>query len=212
MMGLSPRQTRVVGLLLIAYGLVGMAVIVGALAIGSPAISRIDDLMTSAVSTTSSAARAATAAADAMGGFGQSMEQARRSVTDAAGVSRDAAATSSDLADAMSVSIFGAQPLIGLAADFNETSVQLRGLALNLDDVGVALAASGDDLSRVERTLRSLATDLTVLRERIGARSDDPTLALNLFLYAFLAWQALPALASLAIGSVLLRRSRMAPA
>jgi hypothetical protein len=204
---IAPRQTRILGALLIAYGTLGVLVIVGALAIGAPAIARVERLVDAAVATTNSASRAANAAADAFDGFGQSMERARTSASDAAAVSREAAATSSSLADAMDISIFGAQPLLGLSDDFRATSDQLQGLAVDLDEIGLALVASDDDLVRVESSLRLLAADLFELRGRIGAQSAEPSIALNLLFYAFLAWQALPALASLMVGVVLLRRS-----
>lgn len=207
MIGISPRQTRILGGLLLAYGTLGVLVIVGALALVAPAIARVERLVDAAVATTNSASRAATAAADAFDGFRQSMERARTSASDAAAVSREAAATSSSLADAMDISIFGAQPLLGLSDDFRATSDQLQGLAVDLDEIGLALVASDDDLVRVESSLRTLAADLSELRGRIGAQSGEPSVALNLLFYAFLAWQALPALASLVVGVVLLRRS-----
>jgi hypothetical protein len=199
------RQTRIAGLALVAYGLLGLLVIAGALAIGGPAIGRVEGMIASAVSTMSSASRVATTAADAFDGFGQSMEQARSSASDAASLSREAAATSADLADAMSISIFGTRPLIGLADDFSATSQQLQGLAVDLDAIGLALSTSDDDLARVERRLRSLAADLSELRDQIGAQADDPIVSITLVFYGFLVWQAIPVVASFAAGVMLLR-------
>jgi hypothetical protein len=153
----------------------------------------------------SSASRVAATAADAFDGFGQSMEQASSSASDAASLSREAAATSADLADAMSISIFGARPLIGLADDFSATSQQLQGLAVDLDGIGAALTGSDDDLARVERRLRSLAADLSELRDRIGTQADQPAISIGLLFYGFLLWQAIPVVASLAAGVMLVR-------
>jgi hypothetical protein len=202
---LTARQRRILGRVLVAYGVLGLLVIAGAVAIGGPAIGRVEGMISSAVSTMSSASRVAATAADAFDGFGRSMEQARSSASDAASLSREAAATSADLADAMSISIFGARPLIGLADDFSATSQQLQGLAVDLDAIGLALTASDDDLARVERRLRSLAADLSELRDRIGAQADQPAIAIGLLFYGFLLWQAIPVVASLAAGVMLVR-------
>jgi hypothetical protein len=201
----TPRQTRILGGALVAYGLHGLLVIAGALAIGAPAIGRVEGMIASAVSTMSAASRVATTAADSFDGLGSSMEQARSSATDAASLSREAAATSADLANAMSVSIFGAQPLISLADDFSAMSGQLQGLAVDLDGISAALTGSDDDLARVGRRLRSLAADLSDLRDRVEARTDEPLIPLSLLFYGFLLWQALLVVASLAVGVILLR-------
>jgi hypothetical protein len=201
----TQRETRVLGGVLVAYGVLGLLVIAGALAIGRPAIGRVDEMLASAASTMQSASRAATTAADAFDGFGASMEQARASATDAARLSRDAAATSAALADAMSVSIFGARPLMGLADEFTATSQQLQGMAVNLDGIGTAISASDADLGRVELSLRSLARDLAELRTGIRTPSEEPLVSLNLLFYAFLLWQALLVVPSLAVGVILLR-------
>jgi hypothetical protein len=190
---------------LVVYGLLGLLVLAGALAVGAPAIGRVEEMATSAASTMQSASRAATTAADAFDGFGASMEQARASASDAASLSRDAAATSAALADAMSVSIFGARPLIGLADEFTATSQQLQRLAVNLDGIGAALTGSDDDLARVELSLRSLAADLAELRMGIRAQADEPPISFSLLFYAFLVWQAMLVVASLAVGVMLLR-------
>jgi hypothetical protein len=201
----TARQRRILGRVLVAYGVLGLLVIAGAVAIGGPAIGRVEGMISSAVSSMSSASRVAATTADAFDGFGQSMEQARSSASDAASLSREAAATSADLADAMSISIFGARPLIGLADDFSATSQQLQGLAVDLDAIGLALTASDDDLARVERRLRSLAADLSELRDRIGAQADQPAISIGLLFYGFLLWQAIPVVASLAAGVMLVR-------
>jgi hypothetical protein len=143
-------------------------------------------------------------AADAFDGFGASMAQARASASDAASLSRDAAATSAGLAEAMSISIFGAQPLIGLADDFTATSQQLQGLAVDLDGIAAAISSSPADLARVEVSLRTLAGDLADLRARIR-QADEPAVPFSLLFFAFLLWQAVPAAASLAAGVSLLR-------
>lgn len=201
----TQRQTRVLGGVLLAYGVLGLLVIGGALAIGRPAIGRVDEMVASAASTLRSASRAATTAADAFDGFGASMEQAQASASDAARLSRDAAATSAALADAMSVSIFGARPLMGLADEFTATSQQLEGMAVNLDGISTAISASDADLGRVELSLRSLAADLTELRTGIREPSEEPLVSLNLLFYAFLLWQSLLVVASLTVGVMLLR-------
>jgi hypothetical protein len=199
-----PRQTRILGLGLVAYGLLGLLVVGGALAIGAPAIGRVDQMVTSAASTMQSASRAARTAADAFDGFGASMEQARASASDAARLSRDAAATSAALADAMSISIFGTRPMMGLADEFTATSQQLQGLAVDLDGIGAAISSSPADLARVEVSLRTLAGDLAELRARIR-QADEPAVPFSLLFFAFLLWQAVPAAASLAAGVFLLR-------
>jgi hypothetical protein len=198
--------TSQLGLLLIAYGLLGVVVIVGSVAALAPAADRVDEAISAVAGTTNSASRAARAAANALDRFGETMELAGESAADAADLSRSAATTSDSLADAMSISILGAQPLIDLADNFRVNSIQLEGLARELDEIGEALSTSDVDLALTKATLRNLAANLSRLGGRIGIRSGEPTGALPLLLVLFLTWVAIQVLASFVAGVALLRR------
>lgn len=200
------RHPRLGGLLL-AYGVLGAAMLVAALWLGAPAVAQLDRMAGLATDALASAADAADASADATDGLGASLEQARSSATEAAALSRDASTTAAALARAMTLSIFGAQPLIGLEDDFATSSEQLQQLAGELDGMAVALDRSDEDLADVSRRLRMLSADLDSIRAQAGTDADPTRPPLLAIFLAVVLLQAIPVVASLALGVTLLRRS-----
>jgi hypothetical protein len=203
------HRMRFLGIGLIAYGALGMAIIGLALVLGGPAIARADRLASSATRTLNAATDAADAAADAFVGFDASLVRAQASTADAADLSREASATLNQMAAAMSLSIFGAQPLLPLADDMRTSSDQLSRLGGDLDEVGAALGTNRGDIDLVGRRARVLADELELLNGRLAGQAEAGTFPLTALFYGFLAWQLLPALASAAAGVWLLRGRRI---
>lgn len=138
-------------------------------------------------------------AADAMAGFGTSIGEAERSATSAATTSRNASATATRLADSMSLSFFGAQPFLPLAQSFRQQATDLDAMAKDLDGLGAALHQNESDISR-------LRADLADLHSRLGSSGVPlPLGMLRLLIGLVLLWLAVPAIASLAFGTWLLR-------
>lgn len=201
---------RILAWLLGAYAALGVIFVLAALLVGAPLVARLDRATTSVQTTLAAATEAADAAADAFGGFDTSLVQARTSATDAATLSRQTSATLNALAANMSISLFGAQPLLPLADQFTQSADQLQRLGDNLDGIGAALGVNRDDIARVGTRMRALADRLTALEGRIGAEQLAGGLPISLLFYGFLLWQLLP-IAAAAVGSAwLFRHTRVA--
>jgi hypothetical protein len=107
----------------------------------------------------------------------------------------------------MGLTIFGAQPLIGLSDDFEAIQTQLTGLSANLDAVSGAMATSSDDLDDVRIDVARLATEIERVRDTTGTDAGG-TGSIGLAVGVLLAWLALPAIAALIGGAALLRIGR----
>lgn len=194
---------RFLGIGLVVYGVLGVAVIGTALVLGVPAVGRAQRLIGSVDATVQSATSAADAAAEAFTSFNGNLDEARGAAGDAATLSRQASATLDALASAMSLSIFGTQPLAPLAGNVQDSAAQLDNLGGDLEHLGTAMNASQSDVQRIGAELRRVADNLATLHRRVGTGSVIPSVAL---LYAVLIWLLLPAVASLVGGIWLLRR------
>lgn len=200
---------RLLGWLLLAYAVVGVVFVVVAALVGAPLVGRAERLANSASGTMDAAAAAAATSADAFGGFDTSIEQARTSATDAAALTRQTSVTLDGLADAMSLSIFGAQPLLPLAGQFTDSAEQLRQLGDSLDGIGQALDANRGDVAEVGLRMRDLADEMAGFQDRIASERGSTALPLSWLFYGFLAWQLLPILAAAVAGRWLLSRTRV---
>lgn len=193
------RLVRAAGLSLVAFGLVGVVLTLGLLVVGGEAVGQAEQLSTTADASVDAAARSLNDAATAFAGFDASLEEAEGSAEQAAGLARDTAATMDNLAAAMSITVFGAQPFVALAADFERGSDQLNELGASLDRIGVTLGANRDEMRAVSRDLGDLAAQVELLQ--VATAEPPPLRAL---LYLLVAWLALPSLAALAGGAWLL--------
>lgn len=181
---------------LIVYGAVGLVLLGTALIGGWSGISRIDGAFASAAQATATL----DAVADGFDAFDVSLDEAKRSADSAAVASGDAAVTAARLADAMSLSIFGAQPLLPLAADFRRQAADLRVVADDLGRLGAALARDRVHASLIHDEVRELA-------RRVGTVGGDTRAGGTAALVgALLLWLAVQALFALLVGIGLLRR------
>jgi hypothetical protein len=196
---------RALGWGLILYGLAGIALVVAGAAIGLDTASRIERLADDADGTLAAATRATEAAAASFVNADTSLGEAEASATAAAGLSREAAGTLRSLAVAMDVTVFGAQPLLPLSAEFLASADQAEALAETLTRVGGSLGDTRTDVVAVATELETLADQLTALRGSSGAEDAEPP-PLRLFIGLLLAWLAVQALAALIAGLALLRR------
>ena len=107
---------------LILYGILGLGLVLSGAVIGLDVASRIERLATSADGTLAAAVRSTDAAADAFTNVDASLSESEASADAAADLARDASATLASLARAMELSVFGAQPLLPLAGEFDTSA------------------------------------------------------------------------------------------
>jgi uncharacterized phage infection (PIP) family protein YhgE len=204
---------RTLGWLLIVYAVIGVMLLMAAVAVGLPMVARVQRIAGSAGGSIQAAAGSAQAATDALAGFDDSLAQAQQSAADAATLSRNAAQTLDELSAAMSVSILGTQPLVGLADNFSASADQLVQLGDSLEQIGQAMATSQGDVDSVAKELHVLTTDLTELAGATQAELTGASPPLIWLFVGFLAWQAVQVVAAGLAGLLILRdRSSSAPA
>ena len=190
------------GLALVAFGVIGLVLTIGLLVVGGTAVGQAESLSATMDATVDAASQTLTDAAVAFAGFDASLAEGQGSAEQAAGLSRDTAATMDNLAAAMSITVFGAQPFVALAADFERGADQLDELGESLDRIGGTLGANRDEMSAVSRDLAALAAQV----ELVDAATSEPP-PLRLILYLLAAWLALPSVAAIAGGAWLLAAS-----
>lgn len=200
---------RLLAWLLSAYAALGSVLIVAALLVGGPLVDRLDRLSGSAVDTMGAASEAARAAADAFEGLDASVVQARTSAEDAAALSGETATTLDALATAMNLNLFGAQPLLPLADQFERSAEQMRELGGNLDGIGLALDANREDVAIVGDRMSELADELETLSDRVVDEELAGGIPLSWLYYGFLLWQLLPILAAATGAAWLFRHTRV---
>ena len=191
---------------LILYGVLGIALVLGGSVMGLEVASRIERLATTADGTLAAAARSTRAAADAFTNVDASLSESEASADAAAFLSRDASGTLASLARAMELSVFGAQPLLPLAGEFEASAEQASALAETLDRVGGSLGDTRADVATIGTELEGLSAELDALREANGTGGAAPPL--RLFVLLLLAWLLVPAVGGLLAGLALLRRTQ----
>lgn len=191
---------------LILYGVLGLALVLGGSVMGLEVASRIERLAATADGTLAAAARSTRAAATAFTNVDSSLSESEASADAAASLSRDASGTLASLARAMELSVFGAQPLLPMAGEFEASAEQASALAETLDRVGGSLGDTRTDVTTIGTELDGLSAELDALREANGSGGAAPPL--RLFVLLLLAWLLVPAVGGLLAGLALLRRTQ----
>ncbi|HEV8053822.1 MAG: hypothetical protein H0W17_04760 [Chloroflexi bacterium] len=194
---------------LILYGVLGFALVLGGAMIGLELASRIERLATTADGTLAAAVRSTDAAADAFTNVDGSLSEAETSAAAAGALARDASGTLASLARAMELSVFGAQPLLPLAGEFDASAEQASALGETLDRVGGSLGATRTDVTSIGTELDELSVQLAGLRDANGSGGTAPPL--RPFVILLLSWLLVPAVGGLLAGLALLRRPRTSP-
>jgi len=201
---------RVVGTALIAYGVVGLILLtVVGTALAKP-IAQLDNISGSveaqrlaALDALRSASATIDETATAVRGMDTSLADAKAATDRASTIALGISSSMNQLADSMSLTIFGIQPLIGLVPGFTESGSQLAFLAADLSTIGEALDSNREDAVAVGGSLDELSDSLDRLTtaveagpelEGIGSSVD----AVRLGVLALVVW-----LGALAVGSVL---------
>lgn len=218
MIALSSTRRRWLGIGLTAYGLLGMAaavlVVVAALAVGpevESALARVDQQRDRLVATLESSA----SALERTAGMSESAAAALGNTSDIASQSADVARRFADtlarLADTFgSFSVLGNQPFGPLAADARQVAAQLRGIAIDVDALGIQLGQVGRQLPALAADIRASSEQLTALAadlESLAVAESAATVLrwLLVGLVLLVAWLLVQALVALGVGVTLLR-------
>ena len=203
-------RRRMLAWVLILYGVLGLVLVLGGAAIGLDVTARIERLTASADGTLAAAARSTDVAAGAITNVDASLTESQASADAAAELARDASVTMASLARAMELSVFGAQPLLPLAAEFDASAEQASALAETLDLVATSLGDTRTDVASIGTELANLSSELNALREANGTTGTGTGTAppLRIFVLLLLAWLLVPAAGGLLMGLALLRPVR----
>jgi hypothetical protein len=127
------------------------------------------------------------------------------SLTATSGAARSAAAFMDELATSMRtlsgslrISILGGQPFATVADDFDRTAERAAAVATDLELAGGSVDLAAADIAQLSRDLGDLRSELAAIRGSVDDRIEST--AWRLILAAMLAWLAIPAAVSLAIG------------
>ena len=203
-----PRRTiRLLGWMLAIYGLLGLVLVGAALLAVGPLVTRASAAADSAGDSLAAAATALDHTATAFDGFGTSLDDARASSAHASQLLKDASVTSGQLADAMSVNILGAQPLLSISQSFRRNTDELRGVSEDVSTMSEAIGRNSRDVTAIRDDLKILRDRVTQLAHDAAASKDGPRVepALRVIVYGLAIWLGLLATASFVAGAVLLR-------
>jgi hypothetical protein len=163
------RSLRTAAIALVLYGILGLVITGGLVVVGSTTLAQVGTLQTTLErERTALVASIRTASAtlrdtgNATNDFQTSIGGARESADAASKLANDTAGTFRDMAGNLNISIFGLQPLAGLAPQFARGADQLQQLAISLGATREALAVNRSDVQRV-------ATDLGQLQRELDA-------------------------------------------
>jgi hypothetical protein len=184
---------------MLGWGILGLILIAVGLTVGTEVAGRAESLLSSSDRALVAASGSTRQAADALDGVGTGIGQAQASSRRAAALADDASATLDALAASMSLSIFGSQPFLPLAANFTDSASEAAALSDELEAMGGSLETTSGDTDLLAAELRELAT---VLDDSTEAAPAPP---LRLALLVILVWIALPAVGAVLVGTQLLK-------
>ena len=112
------------------------------------------------------------------------------------------------LRDAMSLSILGTQPLIGLATGFDQTGSQLLQLSSDLTTIGASLETNSADIVTTAANLDELADTVNTLTESVENGPDvgisaEALDAVRIAIFAVAGWLLLFAVGCVVVGAYL---------
>jgi hypothetical protein len=215
------RFLRSAAIALGAYGVLGFIIAAAMLVVGISTFSQVASLqhtLESERSTLVQSIRTVSGTlhdtAGATSNFQQSIERARSAADQASGLANSSAGTFRSLADEVSgVTLFGLQPLSGLAPQFNASADQLQQLAIQLGGTRDALAQNGNDVQQVGGDLNQLQGQLNSVANSLSqpgvlGLDTEGLLPFQLAFYGMCLLVILQSAFSVVAGVVLYRLSR----
>jgi hypothetical protein len=202
----SPGQTRWLGRILAAQGVVGLALLLPAAAlIGSLLVGQVgraglagslDQTLQRGEISVADAARAIRAADEALASTGASAGEASAMLSELSAAMREGSAS-------LRISVFGQQPFLPLADSFARTAERADLAARSVGATEPQVQATRRSMAALSADLDSLAVALTQLRA--SGPSDGPAIALGVLLVGVIGWLAIAAAICLALGWRLLQ-------
>jgi hypothetical protein len=214
------RGPQILGVALIVYGIVGI-VLFSFIAYGvSRPIDRIgaltqavDEDLVALVDTLDQTESTIRGMSTTVSNVDTSLESAQTATGRSAGIALGLSTAMYGLRDAMSISILGSQPLVGLATNFDQAGAQLQLLSEDLSTISTALGVNRADVTNTAAGLVVLADRVASLSDKIDATpslavSDRTLNRIELGIYAVLAWMIVLAIGCVAVGVYLIMRAR----
>lgn len=215
------RRRRRLGAALLAFGAVGLALVVaaGALVLGS--LSAVNDAATGferqrleIVAMLGPASSALSNAATSVSNAGASLTETSAAASQAARLTTRLAESFEGLAALGSFEILGTRPFGQLSGQFAAVGTEARALSADLTTTAESMSQNIADSLAVAADLRSLADQLHRLEASLTSSSGGigaagaslPVDLARIVLLGLLAWLAVPALVSLWLGLRLIRR------
>jgi hypothetical protein len=213
------RWRRVIGLLLVAYGLAGLLIMAGGGLLVASSVARLDGLagaletqrqalIRSMDATATFLRDAATGTGNVEASLGSAVDSARQTAT----LTRSLATAMDQLGAASAITIFGNQPFAGLGATLAGVSRQAAGLSQSLGHTADALAVNGGDLQHVHDDLITIGAQIDELRSEVAGAAvgaadlQTATHALDvsrIVLFGLLGWLGGQAVIAIAVGLAL---------
>jgi hypothetical protein len=206
--------------MMLAYGVCGLALLViatvsvtGTLAEVGPVSASVERQRQDVIRALDTTAATLDDAGSGLGRLDTSLSKAHDSTGQAATLSRGVAETMRQASSAMNVSVFGAQPLVGLVASFDRAGTQLDALAGSIDGIATSLDANSADLRLTRTDIATLSEQIRSMTQtlRNGPSLEVPAATLDgvrLLLVGLMAWLGGLALAITVAGVVLVVRGR----
>lgn len=213
----SVASRRRLGRGLVAFGGIGLALLLATAVLAMVTLGSIGDAATGLERQRTDLVRMLEPAATSIRDAATSATHAGTSLTASAKAAQDGASLTTQLATSMeqlnslsNLDILGQRPFAGIGSSFGELAARSRTLSASLTTTADALGADIADTAAVGRDLNRLADQLDQLRSSAGATGPSAASTgfawLPILLLALLLWLAVPAVASLWIGLRLLRR------
>ncbi len=209
---------RTAGVALAVYGVLGLAVAIAMVLLGSTLFDELERLREpidrergSLVQSLRAVSTTVGDAASATHELGVSVEAARASADMASQLAADTATSFRELAQAMQVDVFGFRPLAPIAPRFDQGAVQLTQLASTLATARGALGRNGADVARLGGDLATLQRQVDALSTSVDQAgllfaTRQRLLAFQVAFYGMCLLVALQSLFSLVAGGALLRQ------
>jgi hypothetical protein len=199
-------RRRRLGLGLMVYGAVGLAILALVLAFvagwlggdgsslgldaGRDQVVRLLDASEDALADAETASRNADL----------SLVEAADAASSAGGFMNELSGTMRELAASLRISIFGSQPFAAPADDFERVAGSAAAVAADLQTAATAVRLGGEDLSNLAAELSTMQDEVDRMRTAIDTTFAVDTSGWRLMAVVVVAWLAVPALVSLLVG------------
>ena len=199
-------RRRRLGLALMVYGAVGLAILALVLAFvagwigGDGASLGLDEGRDQVVRLLDASEDALADAEQASRNADLSLVEAADAASSAGGFMNELSGTMRELAGSLRISIFGSQPFAAAADDFDRVSSSAASVATDLQAAATAVRLGGEDLSNLASELKTMQDEVGRMRTIIEGTLAVDTSGWRMMAVIVVAWLAVPALVSLLVG------------